>query len=567
MEKLWKVYPKLSQDVFSQYPEIDPLLLQLLSNRGIKEQKDVDEFLNADWLQDVHDPNKFRDMLSAVDIVYKSIARGDKITVYADYDADGVTGGTILVSALKKLGATVNVYIPHREREGYGLNQAALRYIADSGAKLIITCDCGVANVDEVKIANDLGMQVIITDHHEPKETLPPAVAIIHPTLPGENYPGKYLSGGAVAFKLVQGLIKSDQCKLSSIEKESLEKWTLDLVAISLVADMIPLTGEARTLTKYGLVVLQKNKRLGLQKLLSLAGIDPATINTTTIGWQIAPRINAAGRMDHANTGFALLMSENESEADELAQALNSANIARQKATEEMITEAAEQVGEKVAFLVTAYKREWSIGLVGLVAGKLVQLYNRPALVMCFDGKEVVGSGRGLPGFDLVDALGECSELLTKFGGHKQAAGFRLPADNLAKFIKKISAYAKKILKDIDLKPELDIDIELSLKDANWHLYDTVKSMEPYGQGNSMPLFLSPGLKVIDSSPVGSTGQHRRLVMAGDNIEKKFILFNMPEDKIIKNNDIIDVVYEIGVNEWNGNRDLQLKIKDYKINE
>ncbi len=567
MNKKWNVAKPIDENVRERFPEIDPILLQVLFNRKIDTQEGIDEFLNADWLQDVHDPYKFRDMVKAVDLIYGFIERGEQITVYADYDADGVGGGAILVSALKKLGAQVNIYIPHREREGYGLNEAALRYIKDGGSKLIITCDCGVANVDEVKMAKELGLKVVITDHHEGKDTLPEAEAIIHPTLAGETYPGKYLSGGAVAFKLVQGLIKSDKCKLKAIEKEGIEKWALDLVAISLVADMIPLIGEARTLTKYGLMVLRKNRRLGLSKLFEVANIDPEKINSNTIGWQIAPRINAAGRMDHANTGFALLMTEDENEAKELAQALNSANISRQKLTEAMMTEALSQVGEDPGYLVTAYNEDWSLGLVGLVAGKLVQVFNRPALVMCLDGDDVVGSGRGFPAFDLIEALNHCSDLLTKYGGHKQAAGFRLKQSNYSKFTKKISTYAKKILADKDLSPELYIDIKLPLSKLNFTVCENISLLEPFGQNNPSPLFLSESLQVIDAVPVGTQGQHRRLILADNFARQKFILFNIPEASPIEINDIIDVVYDVGVNEWNGNRSLQLKIKDYKVHE
>lgn len=567
MVKKWKVFNPISTDDQAQFPEIDPRLLQLLFNRGIKTQAAIDEFLNPDWVEDIHDPYKFKDMLLAVKSIYQVITSGEPITVYADYDADGVTGGTVLVSCLKKLGAKVNIYIPHREREGYGLNEAAVRFIASQGVKLIITCDCGVANVEEVQLTNSLGVKVIITDHHQPKETLPAAAAIIHPSLDGESYPDKNLSGGAVAFKLVQGLIKNEQCSLSPKDKELLEKWMLDLVAISLVADIVPLLGEARTLTKYGLVVLQKNRRLGLQKLLTLAGIKPESITTNTIGWQIAPRINAAGRMDHANTGYALLAAEKENEADELAQALNSANSARQQMTDEIMNEAREQIGDKVGFLVTAFKPDWSAGLVGLVASKLVQIYNRPALVMTVDGNQVVGSGRSLPMFDLIQALAASGKYLLKFGGHKQAVGFRLNKEDMPEFLKHLSAYAKKELTNIDLTPQLDIDLAVAWNQINWQLLDQIKLLEPLGQNNPVPLFAVNEVRVNEMTLVGSQGQHRRLVLSKEGEDKKFILFNLADDKQIKINDIINVVFEVGVNEWNGHRELQLKIIDFKLHE
>ncbi len=565
--KKWQLAKPITDQIKVQFPEIEPVLLQLLWNRGIIRQGQIDEFLNPDWGEDVHDPYLFKGMSRAVERIFQAITNRETIGIYADYDADGVTGGVILYTTLEKLGAQVKIYIPHREREGYGLNQAAINYLADNQINLIITCDCGVANVEEAELVNDLGMEIIITDHHQAKDVLPKAVAIIHPNLPDENYPGKNLSGGAVAFKLAQGLLHSDLCEWSNKDKEGWEKWLLDLVAISLVADMVPLLGEARTLTKYGLIVLQKNRRLGLAKLLQSAGIKPENINTYTIGWQIAPRINAAGRMDHANAGFTLLTCEDGQRAGELARSLNLTNNERQKITDEMLTEAVEQVGElrKTDYAVIAYKPNWSLGLVGLVAGKLVQYYNRPALVMCSEKRIISGSGRGLPGFDLIQALSQTSDLLIKYGGHKQAAGFKLVVENLETFTRTFKKVSKKLLQGVDLTPVIDIDCELSLKQINWDLYEQINKLEPIGQENSRPLFMISNLQISNIELVGSEGQHRRLILKQDYYEKKFIIFNLAaENPELKIGDIIDVVYEMGVNEWNGNRELQLKIIDFK---
>ncbi|MFH1111729.1 MAG: single-stranded-DNA-specific exonuclease RecJ [Patescibacteria group bacterium] len=565
--KKWQLAESITNEVRAQFPEVGPVLLQLLWNRNLKTQEKIDEFLHPDWIEDVHDPYLFKDMPIAVERVFDAIRKNEVIGIYGDYDADGVSGSVILFTTLKKLAASVKIYIPHREREGYGLNKAAINYLADNQNKLIITCDCGVANIEEVDFANKLGMDVIITDHHQAKATLPPAKAIIHPNLERENYPGKNLSGGAVAFKLVQGLLRSDYCTWSDKDKESWEKWLLDLVAISLVADMVPLLGEARTLTKYGLVVLQKNKRLGLKKIMETASIMPGNINTHTVGWQIAPRINAAGRMDHANAGFALLTTAEVKEADELARSLNLTNNERQKITDEMVNEAIQQVGDlkKNDYAICAYKPDWPLGVVGLVAGKLVQYYNRPAVVMCSDKEIVSGSGRSLPVFDLIDALSQNSDLLIKYGGHKQAAGFKLNKDNYEKFIKSFKKTAKKLLAKIDLTPELYIDCQLSLKQMDWNLYEQIIILEPTGQGNARPLFSASNLQITNIETVGSEAQHSRLILKQDDTTKKFIAFNISTiDAKIKIGDILDVVFEIGVNEWNGNRELQFKIIDFK---
>ncbi|MFH1866728.1 MAG: single-stranded-DNA-specific exonuclease RecJ [Patescibacteria group bacterium] len=568
--KKWKIAEPITNQIKAQFSEIELVLLQLLVNRSLMQQEAIDEFLNPDWGEDVHDPYLFKDMAMAVDRIYRAIKMNELICVYADYDADGVTGAVILVSSLRKLGAEVQVYLPHREREGYGINQAAVRYLADKQVKLIITCDCGVANVEEITLAASLGIDTIITDHHQAKETLPPAVAIIHPSLPRENYPGKNLSGGATAYKLVQGLLSGGDCELGEKEKEVWEKWLLDLVAISLVADMVPLLGEARTLVKYGLVVLQKNRRLGLQKLIEVAGVNPELITTNTIGWQIAPRINAAGRMDHANAGYQLLMSEDSCEAEELARSLNLTNTERQRVSEEMLQQALEQVGKlkRSDYAVFTFMPEWPLGVVGLVAGKLVQKYNRPALVMCAEGDNIVGSARSIPALDLMQVLKETDQHLIKYGGHKQAAGYKMTKANYEKFIKAFNKVARQHLKDKDLTPVLELDAELELAKTDWLVYEAVQKLEPTGQTNPIPLFALFDLEVVAINPVGSEGQHWRLQLRQGEVEKKFITFNALQKGVdLKVGDKIDVAFEVGVNEWNGNRELQLKIMDFKHHE
>lgn len=566
--KLWQVAEPVSPEVLGSFPEIDPVLLQLLWNRGLTTQAAIDEFLNPDWSQDVHDPYLFRDMQKSVERVYEAIGAKQKIAVFGDYDADGVSAAVILSDTLKKLGAEVEVYLPHREREGYGLNDGAVRYLAEKGTKLLITCDCGIANVAPVAAANAAGFDVIITDHHQQQEELPPAYAILHPGLAGETYPWQYLSGGGVAFKLVQGLLKYDGCHLSERERESWEKWLLDLVAISTVADMVKLQGESRTLTKYGLTVLRKTRRLGLQKLIEAAGLRFDSLDTYSIGFQIAPRINAAGRMDHANAAYALLVSHEAGEAGELARALNLTNTERQKLTDEMFLASKQQVGELAAgqYFVHSFDPSWQLGMVGLVAGKLVQEYGRPALVMCQQGDKVAGSGRsGVGGFDLAAALTECGELLTSYGGHKEAAGFSLPKDKLEDFLRAFGAIAARELSRADLVPRVTIDAVLPLSRVDWALQEHAAALEPTGQANPAARFVSLSLSVVDLVPVGAQGQHLKLVLEGDGVARKFILFRQGDTgTTLKVGDIVDVAYEVGVNEWNGNRELELKVVDIR---
>lgn len=569
IKKKWRIAEPITNEIKAGFPELDAILLQLLWNRGIRTQAAMDQFLHPDWSQDVHDPYLFRDMTKAVQLIYETIGAGETIGVYGDYDADGVCAAVIIFATLKKLGASVEVYLPHREKEGYGLNESGLRYLKEKNVKLIITCDCGIANTAQVKLANRLGLAVIITDHHQAQAELPPALAILHPSLPQENYPDKFLSGGGVAFKLMQGLLRYEGCYLSAAEREAHEKWLSDLVAISTVADMVKLQGENRTLVSYGLRVLRKTKNLGLQKIINSAGIAPDKIDAYTISWQIAPRINAAGRMDHANAAFALLISNDESAAAELAESLNLTNMARQRATDQMVSHACEQIGEiaENTYFVHAFRQDWPMGLVGLAAGKLVQIYNRPALVMCQNGDKIAGSGRaGIADFDLVKALSQCAHLLSSYGGHKEAAGFSLLQANYEKFLASFAESAKQQLAGVDLSPVLMLDQQIKFADLNWELLERINLLEPYGQGNPKPKFVSLGVRVVNLNTVGAAGQHLRLDLMSEGIRHKFIWFNNAQATALKlmPNDIIDVAYEIGASEWNNTKQLDFKVIDIK---
>ncbi|MBI5466352.1 MAG: hypothetical protein HY974_03625, partial [Candidatus Kerfeldbacteria bacterium] len=365
--------------------------------------------------------------------------------------------------------------------------------------------------------------------------------------------------------------LRYEGCQLPPLERESHEKWLLDLVAISTVADMVRLQGESRTLARYGLVVLRKTRRLGLRQLITSAGLNFDNLDAYSISWQIAPRINAAGRMDHANAAYGLLMSASPTEADELARALNLTNAERQKVTEEMVQTCRLQIGElkKNDYFVHAFDPAWSLGIVGLVAGKLVQEYNRPALVMCQVGDKIGGSGRsGLGGFDLAAALNECKEYLLNYGGHKEAAGFSLAKSKLEDFLKAFTKIAARELKKVNLTPELAIDMNRPLSKVDWELQTQVAKLEPFGQQNPSPRFASSNLTVAQLIPVGSTGQHLKLVLEGDGVTRKFILFRQGDiGASLVVGDTIDVAYEVGINEWNGNRELELKVIDLKKHE
>ncbi|OGH88479.1 MAG: single-stranded-DNA-specific exonuclease RecJ [Candidatus Magasanikbacteria bacterium RIFOXYC2_FULL_42_28] len=588
--KQWNILPTPSPEFLTSHPELPNIIARLLWNRGLQTQIQIDEFLNPDYLGDLHDPALFRDMEKAVDILFDAIKTDKRIVVHGDYDADGVCAAAILVNTLKKLGhKNVGVFLPHRETDGYGLNLNTVKYLAEQKTDIIITCDCGISNVAEITAAKTAGMKVIVTDHHTIPPTLPPADAIIHPLIEGETYPDKGLSGGGVAFKLMQALLNRHHLENEFLPDgkthESFEKWQLDLAAISTVGDMVPLIGESRTIVRYGLTVLNKTRNLGLQKLLRVIGIhdengEPkrGTITAETLSFQIVPRINAAGRMDHANTAFQLLTAETEAEAKKLAELLNQNNLDRQKLTETIVTAARAQIkanslpADPVLF---AYDEKWITGILGLIAGKIKDEFNKPTIIMGKNSGEITGSGRSIPEFSLIGALQKMPEHFHKFGGHPMACGFSLKSeDGLENFKKDLIKLANETIADANkLVPTIIVDAEVNLEDIHWELYDLLQKFEPFGQKNEEPKYLARGLTIVSVDPLGQTGKHLRLMVKHNNqTVRKTIAFGLgdinkhPDDwKVnLKPNDKVDLVFTVGVNEWNGNRELELKIIDIK---
>ena len=562
----WLVKEPLNQKTQEQFPEISPVALQLLVDRGLDTQEKIDEFLKPDYSQDIHDPYLFSQMETAVNRLYLAKEKKEKIVIYGDYDADGVCGSSILFQAFKKVGLDFETYLPDREKEGYGLNQKVVKDLADQGARLIVTVDCGISNRAEVELAGALGLEVIITDHHFVPEQLPKALAIIHPRL-DDSYPFRDLAGGGVAFKLAQAMVSHPKSGLGKKEREAFEKWLLDLVSISTVADMVPLLGENRTLVSHGLIVLAKTKNLGLQKLMEVGGINQDKLDARTIGFQIAPRINAAGRMAHANNAYQLLTTENLEEAIVIASQLNKRNLERQALTDQLVSQAKEQLGEVKdnQAVLFAWGEGWNPGVIGLVASKITQEYVRPAIVLSFDGQGYVGSGRSIKEFDLIKALDKFSSYFIKFGGHKGAAGFSLTKDKFEDFKFGFEAYAKQALKGVELTPSLLIDKTISLAEVDWPLVEILEQFKPYGMGNYQPRFLIKDLAVEAAETVGATGNHLRLMVKQGDLKRKIICFGFGEIcEQLKPGDMIEAVCEVGVNQYNGNKELQLSLIDLK---
>jgi single-stranded-DNA-specific exonuclease len=564
MKKSW-IIKELTEQL-PIMPEYPALVLRLLGLRGIVKDEEVKEFLEPDYNK-LFDPFLFKDMPKAVARIWAAVEKKEKIMIYADYDADAITAASVVFLALRKAGAIIDAYIPDRFTEGYGMNVEAVTKLNQDGVNLIITVDCGINAVQEAQKAKELGVDLIITDHHELTGQLPDCHAIINPKNPNDTYPFLSLTGVGVAFKLIQALF-SDKAKISQYGiPEGWEKWLLDLVAIGTVADLQSLTSENRIMVSFGLKVLAKTKLPGLKALLDAAGSKPP-YDAFTLGFGIAPRINAAGRIKHANVAFRMLTADNILEAQNLAIELNDLNKHRQMLTEQILSEARTQI-ELISDrkILLAAGSNWPKGVVGLVAGKLCEEYNKPVLVLDKGDEFATGSARSVENFDIVAALIDSKDLLVKYGGHKQAAGFTLESGKVDAFYEKLLRYADGLNVDFG-QPTLKVDAELGPSDINFENYEYVEKLSPFGFGNPKPKFMSRGLELVDMNLVGNQKQHAKMrVRFGDMIFTG-IAFNQGFlAQVLKPAQIFDAVYEITCNEWNGLRQLELRIIDTKIVE
>lgn len=573
MEKRWIVREVMPENVRVALSHLPPMAAQLLFARGISTKEAAQEYLTADYATTLHDPFLFRDMERAVERILAAIKHDELIVIFGDYDADGVTGATIISTALAMLGARFEAYIPHREKEGYGLNIAALEAAAEKKASLLITCDLGISNAIEVDRANELGIDVIVTDHHHIPSVIPKAFAIIHPKLEGVGYPYPNLTGGTVAWKLVCALFTRyrtwEHRTKEIIEGE--EKWLLDLVAISTVADVGALDGENRVLVRYGLKVLNKTRRLGLQRLYDIAKVTPGTIDTGTIGFQITPRINAAGRMEHARTAYELLMAATDEDATRLANQLHEYNTERQKATERVTREAIAMLGKKVDVPVCmVYGPDWPHGVLGIVASRLMEEYGRAAIVACktSEGK-VIASARSIDGLNIFEALSLVKSYMPRFGGHAKAAGFTLGEEGKwQEFASALHVAADIQIAGRVLEPELYLDAVLGSEDVTQELWMLITQMEPFGEGNPRPKFLLKNAVIVGKERLGEGGKHLKLTVRSDadRNPKKIIAFSKGKTwgEMFKLGDVIDVPVELSENVWNGKTSIEMRALDMR---
>ncbi|HPI67121.1 MAG TPA: single-stranded-DNA-specific exonuclease RecJ [bacterium] len=580
MPQKWLIKKPVPSDWQKKFPAYGGIILQLLYDRGLDTEEKIEEFFKPDFTQDLHDPFLFKDMKIAVERIKQAIAKQEKILIYGDYDADGVIATVVVEKSLKKLGAKyVAIYIPHRDIEGYGLNNLVVQKIIADKIDLVITVDCGITNLEAIAELKKNKIDTIITDHHLAGEKLPEALAILDCSLQNEPYPFKKLAGVGVAYKLSQALFLSAE---NPEQYLAFEKWLLDLVAIGTIGDVSPILGENRTLVSYGLKVLNKTPRKGLQELIRVSSLSNGDelkdlplgsilydLDVRNISFQLVPRINAAGRIDHANLAYNLLTTEDELEAIALARDIQEKNLERQKIAEQMLMEVEESLKtlDDKEKIIIIFNKNWLHGLLGLVAGKLKDKYNRPIILFTLNNGIMAGSGRSIKEFNITEALGQCSEFLERFGGHSQACGLGIKGEaNYQKFVEKIKKLASEKLKDVELIPTLEIDAEVNLKDLDWQLIDDLKKFEPFAEANPAPLFLVKNLEIVDMTTVGKEGKHLRFQLKQNNLIRKAISFGTALEwgSQIKVGDIIDAVLELGVNEWNGSRELQLKVIDFK---
>ena len=560
-ENEWRLAPRAPQELLQQgLGHLHPVLLQILHNRGYQKMNQIQAFLDGYYLES-DDPFLLPDMDKAVARILRAKERGERVVVYGDFDADGVTATVLLVEALRGLGferSEARPYIPDRIDEGYGLNDDALTRIrTEIGADLVISVDCGIRSLCEVRHANEIGLDMIITDHHSLGRDLPEALAVINPKRPDSAYPERMLAGVGIAYKLAQAL-HQDRPAPTGFDVKSL----LDLVALGTVADLAPLLGENRLLVRHGLEVLNSLRRPGVAALSRVAGLKPGRITAETIGFVLGPRLNAAGRLSHAYDAARLLASANEPSAERFAHDLNRLNQQRRTLTQQLSEQAETMIAGGAPILI-AGGSGFVAGVVGLVASRLAEKYYRPAIVMEQGETESRGSCRSIPEFHITRALDEVADLLERHGGHAQAAGFTIRNEHLPEFTERLWAIAEEELREKDLRPKLDVDAELQLVDIDWALFGLLEQLEPTGQSNATPTFMSRNLQVYSHRAVGQDGAHLKLDLSDGWRRIQGIAFRqgewaaaMPER--------VDVVYSLSSNEWNGSRNLELMIQDIR---
>jgi single-stranded-DNA-specific exonuclease len=571
-KKQWVIHPPDDRSLqLAESLNVSSLVAQVLINRGIIDAHAAGVFLSPK-LTELIEPEKMPGIDSAVRRVKQAIQNKENISIYGDYDVDGITGVAILWQLLTLLGAQADYYIPHRIDEGYGLNKEAVHQLAKDGSKVLITVDCGVTDFESAKLAEELGIELIITDHHQPDAELPEAVAVVHPALE-DTYPNQDSSGAMVAFKLAWAIANefNTGTKLSPELRDFMINAT-SLAAMGTVADVVPLLGENRVLTSYGLKALPQCKLPGIQALIETAGLTGQGLDSFDIGFRLAPMLNAAGRMGHARLAVELLTSDSDIRSMKIAEYLKEQNKQRQQCERKIFKQACEMVGrlglnhpdQKSIVLAS---EDWHGGVLGIVASRMVDKFFRPTIMLCIEQGAAQGSGRSIPGFCLLSAIRGCSKHLTKYGGHKMAAGITMDAAKVDKFAADLEAYARQNLDEDSIVSRLNIDAMAQLSDFSKDTVGQLQSLSPFGQGNPRPVFATKGVRLA-SPPrrVGIKGDHLQLVITDGTATVRCIGFRFGKlEKKLLEREYFNAAYKPQINTYNGNSNVEFIITDIQF--
>lgn len=552
---------KVTETDLSKKINISPEISQILNNRGINESKDAEIFMNPS-LEYLRDPFLMKDMKKATDRIKKAIKNKERIYIYGDYDVDGVSSTSILYIYFKSIDFPVKYYIPNRLEEGYGINEEAINKISNDGCDLIITVDCGITSVKEVELANQLGIDVIITDHHECQSDIPKAYAIVNPKQEDCNYPFDMLCGCGVAFKIIQALTDEEVFRKTMFDY-------LEIVTLATICDIVPLIDENRIIVKNGLKLMKKGKNLGLRELIKVCGIETSKIGSSHIGYSVGPRINASGRLGYSYLGVQLFTTDFEDEAKEIANILESKNIERQMIESKMYKEAEDIISSVESYkddkVLVVAKEGWQHGIIGIVASKLTEKYYKPTILLTIEDGKATGSARSIKGFSIFDALVSCKDLMDKFGGHEQAAGLALNAGNIEELRKRVNEIADYNLSKEDLIENIKVEYELEEESATLDLVDDLHKLEPFGLSNPSPRFIMRDLLLTNIYKMGKSKQHLKIICENSK-SYECVGFNMAylaDD--FQEGDKVDLLFQIDENNFNNERKVQFLLKDIRL--
>jgi len=562
--KKWVVRPQDPKTALQIAEALDttPLVGQVLLNRGYGDIEDATQFMNCQ-LADLIDPYVLHGMQEAVERIIASLDSQEKILVYGDYDVDGVTATSLILLFLRDLGFTTHYYIPKRVEEGYGVNKESIRKFSEEGIGLIITVDCGISSVEEISYANSLGMSVIVTDHHEPPIKLPDAAALINPLLAECAFPYKSLSGVGLAFYLIAGLRKGlrESGFFKEGEEPSLVEY-LDLVAVGTIADIVPLTGINRILVRAGLEQINVNPRLGIKTLLEVCGIQPGHVDSSSVAYRLAPKINAAGRLSDAMRGVLLLTTDSREAAEREAGFLDVENDERQRIERKIYTEAVENIQssgiENDHRSIVLSSADWHPGVVGIVASRLMERYYRPTVLLCLESGVYKGSARGIPNFHLFQGLSRCRDLLLEFGGHKYAAGIKITSENLEKFIERFESVVREMVPEDGFTPVIKLDAQASLDELGMGEVAKFQDLSPFGAGNPEPVVLIKDVQILNPKVVG--GDHLSFLAKQNGVTTGAIAFRQAHE-LERLEDRMELAVVPEVQTWQGVSQVKLRVK------